>query len=128
MNIVYPSENIQFVNTVSIIFFIIGAVSLFAAFRNNAKIIKSFLIKLSVCLVGITLSISPWFVKHIVTSDNISVHTLLSGTPERFKVDYLDIYSEEELQKIQEEKEKYTLSQSGTTTNEDWGRYFGYEE
>lgn len=128
MNIVYPSDNIQFVNTVTIICAVLGFSSLAFAFNKYSTVVKSFLIKLFICLTGIIIAISPWFVKHIITSDSITIWTLLSWNPEYYKVDYADIYSDEELVKIQEEKEKYTLSQSGTTTNEDWGRYFWYEE
>jgi hypothetical protein len=56
------------------------------------------------------------------------MQAFLSGKSERLEIDYSSLYSQDELDLKIEKQKEYTLTSSGTTGNEDWGRYFGYEE
>jgi hypothetical protein len=45
---------------------------------------------------------------------------LISGNKEYLKVDYSDIHTEKELEKIKEKSTSERMSASGTTSNEDF--------
>ncbi len=74
--------------------------------------------------------VSPWVGKNLseVGFKQFSVDTLLNGAPLKFNLDYSKILSKEELVKRQEEEKKAFLNSDGNTANEDYGRYFGYED
>jgi len=59
---------------------------------------------------------------------NITARTILSGQPDRIEVDYTNIYTEGELEAIENQDSAERIKSSWTTDNEDFGRYFGYEK
>ncbi len=75
---------------------------------------------------------SPWIVKNaaetVAAEKPISIGSLLSGEIGLFVPDYSKILSAEELAKIEANRAASSMSASGKTTNEDLGRYFGYED
>ena len=128
MNVSYPSDDVSFINNFSGISAVIGIVLLIYSFVIHKDKIKWFIIKLFSILLGIIIALLPWFVFNISTSDNINISTLLSGETDYLKIDYTELYSQEELDQKIEDQKQFTLSSTWTTWNEDWGRYFGYEE
>ncbi len=78
-----------------------------------------------------TIALFPWILKNIsevVTSgENFSIHRIIGGVSERYIPDYSLLYSENELGQLWEAYSRW-LSATGTTTNEDFWRYFWYEE
>jgi hypothetical protein len=94
---------------------------------------KAFFLEAWILLVSFFLALSPWVMKHIsevsVAESPMSIGTLVSGASQRFLPDYSLIYDTERL----EEKKSQALltrglSESGTTVNADFWRYFGYEQ
>lgn len=130
LNIVYPKDDIGFINTISFIFLLIWGtftyISIYKYWKNN---LKSVLSKLLIYILWIIIALIPWFWKNIYQAyPDINLWKILSWKTESLKVDYTNIYKPEEL-KIKEESVKDSkLSVSWTTTNEDWGRYFWYEK
>lgn len=128
MNIVYDIENTQAINSVFWITSFVWIVFLIIGFYQNKDIISVFIQKVWALLTGLLIAIIPWMMFNASSAENITVSTLLSWKTERLEVDLSEIYTEEELIQKDEENKKYTLSATGTTWNEDWGRYFWYEE
>lgn len=128
MNVSYPSNDITFINTFSLVSGLIWIWMIIYAFIINKQRIKSFTIKLGSFLLGILIALFPWFIFNISTAENISISSFLSGKSERLQIDYSKIYNENELELKKEIQSSFKLTSSGTTSNEDFGRYFGYEE
>ncbi|MCP4524249.1 MAG: hypothetical protein GY828_08585 [Candidatus Gracilibacteria bacterium] len=128
MNVVYPSDNSELINNFSVISFFIGIAFFFYAFASQKEKVRDFLKIVLSSFIGVLVALAPWFIFNTSTADQINISALLSGKSERLKIDYTQLYSEEEIKEIQEEQKKFKLNSKGTTGNEDWGRYFGYEE
>ncbi len=127
MNVVYPKDNMIFVNAFSLVSLLVWGWFLAYGFYKNKKVVKSFFIKLSILLFWIIVSLSPWFIKNIVSAyPEISVWKLVSWKADIFSPDYTKIHSSEELKQIEWDYGR-GVNSSGTTSNEDFGRYFGYE-
>jgi hypothetical protein len=81
---------------------------------------------------GIVVGMSPWLVKNTVEviaspTLQLSIGTLLSGDTKVFNPDYSRILSAEAKLKIDAVIASNAIGKDGKTTNEDLGRYFGYE-
>lgn len=133
INVYIPSgiENIQLF---WFIFFVIWILILSAWFFYNFKkqtvSFTWFFLPLSSIILWFFIALSPWIVKQIweIPNDhNPWIATLISWVSDRYVADYLEIYSQEELDTIQKDINN-KMSSSGTTTNEDFGRYFWYEQ
>jgi hypothetical protein len=75
------------------------------------------------------IALIPWVGKNIVVSyPDISIGTMLLGKSDSFQLDLEKIYTQDEITKIDEGIENRRISESGTTADEDLGRYFGYEK
>ncbi|MFA5916845.1 MAG: hypothetical protein WC850_01260 [Candidatus Gracilibacteria bacterium] len=132
MNVVYPKNDISFINNFSLISLIIGISLLtYAYIRHNKEYIIKTLLILSIFLAGIFVAIIPWIGKNIydVGITNISIGGILGGKPEYFNPDYTKIHTSEELAKIQKNIDsRQSLDANGQAVNADMGRYFGYEQ
>ncbi|MFK7780632.1 MAG: hypothetical protein QM490_05890, partial [Candidatus Gracilibacteria bacterium] len=129
MNVVVnPNKIPGFETKFALISGFIGAGLLIYTFIKKSKITNKILLEIGVFLLGILIALIPWMGKNIVESyPNISVRTIISGTPDVFRLDATLIYSDDEIKKIKEEKQRERISSEGTASNEDLGRYFGYE-
>lgn len=129
LNVNYPKDDVNFINYVSIIGFIISIALFIYTFKKYKldSFKKAFLINL-VFLLWIWITTLPWLVKNIVeVSPNITLWWILNWkTPTNF-TDFTKIYSKDELAKIEEKNKVQAISSSWKTTNEDLWRYFGYE-
>ena len=97
--------------------------------KNNLKIIKKFFISLILFVFWIFLALSPWLAKNISeTYPQISISTLISWKAENFNPDFSKIHSKKELETIEKKQISLTISNSWTTSNEDFWRYFWYEK
>jgi len=131
LNVNYPKDDVQFLSMVTIISFALAVVFFAIAFyQYKADAFKKALLVSLIFIAGIGISVSPWVIKNLSESGlqgNI-VGSILNGKGDTFTVDYTKIYSKEELMKIENESSIEGTSASGKTTNEDLGRYFGYED
>lgn len=128
MNVSYPNDDIAFVNNFSLISAVIWVIFIVYALIINKEKIKGFFIKIISILLWIIVALLPWFVFNYSNSDTLNMQAFLSGKSERLEIDYSSLYNQDELELKIEKQKEYTLTSSGTTGNEDWGRYFGYEE
>lgn len=99
-----------------------------ASFKNKENLIK--VIKKSLLVLAwIILALSPWLGKNIVSSSwDLSMQKILFWTAERFEVNYENILSKEELEDIEKKYKTDSIKETWTTNNEDFWRYFWYEE
>ena len=127
MNVVYPWDDITFINNVFIISILIWFSLLWYSFYKYwKKAFNGLLIISLMFLLWITSVLTPFFAKNISSLDgNITISWILSWKTDRFIPDYTKIYTLEELEEIQT---KRWMTETWTTLNEDLGRYFGYEE
>ena len=131
MNVVYPKENITFINTFSLISLLVWiGFLLYSSFPKKLDIFLLLCKKVLIFIIFMWISLSPWLVKNIseVWMQNITARTILSGQPDRIEVDYTNIYTEGELEAIENQDSAERIKSSWTTDNEDFGRYFGYEK
>lgn len=130
MNVVLPKDNLVFVNNVFYVWIIVWIGFIFYASVKNKEVFKVFVLKIWVFLLWVFISLSPWLYKNISQSDfNLSVWSILSWYSESFKIDYTKIYTKDELDTINERKTYLRgMTNSWKTTNEDFWRYFWYED
>lgn len=129
MNISYPTDDSSLIFHVSALSLMIWVWSIWYAIKKHGlSMLKNLFIALMIWVAWILFAISPWLVKNISEAgqNNISVWSLLWGKSVRYTPDYSKIYTDEELKNIQSSNS--WISATGTTTNEDWWRYFWYEE
>ncbi|EKD66012.1 MAG: hypothetical protein ACD_49C00068G0017 [uncultured bacterium (gcode 4)] len=130
LNVNYPKDDVNFINYVSIIGFIISVALFIYTFKKYKldSFKKAFLINL-VFIIWIGITAMPWLVKNMIeVYPNISIWWILGWKTVSNFSDYSKIYSSEELAKIEnKDKQLQAISSSGKTTNEDLWRYFGYE-
>ncbi|NUJ98154.1 hypothetical protein HGA92_05215 [Candidatus Gracilibacteria bacterium] len=126
MSVVYPKNDIQFVNNFSLVSFVFGLLFLGYGFKKY-KNIHHFLLFFVSLLLGIIVSLIPWISYNISTikSGNINIGTLISGEMKIFTPDYTLIHSQKHLDSLEN---KAVMSNEGISSNEDLGRYFGYEK
>jgi len=111
---------------------IIWIMLLVAARLKTKKRFRRFIPRILSLSTWIIIAIAPWWISNIISTldsnQKISVSKLISGSADRFELDYTKIYSKNELENIKSAVWLRGLSASGTTSNEDFWRYFGYEK
>jgi len=84
-----------------------------------------------IIVLGFIIGLSPWIVKHTweisKSSEPISVKKIITWVSDNFNPNYESIYSREALDEVEVVYARW-ITQSWTTTNEDFGRYFWYEK
>ena len=131
MNIAYDKLDTVFINTFSLISFIIWSIFIWIWFSRHKENIKKFFILFVIFLAWILVSLSPWLWKNIIQSyPNITVWSLLSWKSESFNFDKTLILSKEKIKEIDDRKKEEALKEAAwwNVWNEDWWRYFGYEK
>ncbi len=128
MNIVYSTQNQQAINIFSILSLWTWIILLSYSFFKKSDKVKLFLWKISVLFLGIIIAILPWWIHNLASSDGFWVSQIISWEPDNVNLDYSKIYTWDQLESKKIEQEKFSLSATGSTWNEDWGRYLGYQE
>lgn len=127
LSVVYPKDDITFVQTTSLVFFALS----FALFVPTFRKIKNYiplLTALTSFFAWIIIAVSPWLVMNYNTFspwDNVGVIWILNGKNQVFIPDYTLIHTKEFLEKI---KFDQMMKASWTSWNEDLWRYFWYEK
>jgi len=133
LNVIYPENNIEFINyfsLVSLIFWIDFLVLWYLRHKNNIlKLFKN----IWIFILWIIIALLPWFAKNIyqikISDSKITIWTLINGHQKKFNPDFTKIYSKKELEEIKKQRiAQSKLSNSWTTSNEDMWRYLGYEK
>lgn len=131
MFVVYPKDDMSFRNTFFYVSIIIWSFLLwYSIYKYSYYAFQKLMVLVVLFLVWVWVWVSPWMLKNIIEAKGeISIGVLLNGKPDYFHTDYLKIYTQEEIDAINKKVDNaLVISSSGTTTNEDMGRYFGYEE
>lgn len=98
-------------------------------FYKNKKIIKKLFIEISIFLLWIIIALIPWLWKNIYDSyPNISLPVIIGWKVDSFNFDLKKIYSDSKIEEIKNKNLRESMTSSWTTSNEDFWRYFGYEE
>ena len=130
MNVVYPKDNPEFINYFSIVSLLVWIwFILYSFFPKKIDISISLFQKLAVFILGICIALSPWVIKNIAELgvSNVPVARMIWWKIERFTPDYTQIYTTDELDLMEKTEVWRKVNSSGTTSNEDFGRYFWYE-
>lgn len=128
MNVVVPTDA-HFVNMVSLISLSIAVVCYLYSFQKyRLENTKKYFQVLGVYLLAVWIWIAPWVTRNIYDTRSLSTGAILGWVWESFSADYTKIYSKDELAQLDASNSGTSMTASGTSNNEDFGRYFGYEE
>lgn len=135
MNVILPLDSPSFFWTFTLSTSLLSCVSFYIAFFEYKKEFrKSFqknVLQIAAVILGFIIALMPWLGKN--TYETVTMHaslnaiSLLNGTPEPFVPDYTNIYTPQELENLEKTQNEW-IEESGINKNEDFGRYFGYEE
>lgn len=133
LNVNYPKDDPALLSTVSIVSFGISALCFaYAIHKNRAKAVSHVLVPLLAFAVAAGVAFAPWIGKnaHEISAygGTFNIGNLLNGIPYPVPADVLSIRTPEENAAIAKANSDAAMSSKGTTTNEDFGRYFGYED
>ncbi|EKE29793.1 MAG: hypothetical protein ACD_2C00097G0016 [uncultured bacterium (gcode 4)] len=130
MNISYPKDNISLVH-----YFWYANIALwlsilaYSFMKYKAKSFISALLLTAVFLWWVLAPLAPWLTKNYLESKpNFSIWALLNWQSDGFVADLTKIYSKEEIKKIQDKTAQDAVSAKWQTQNEDFWRYFWYED
>lgn len=136
MNIVLPDNFASVKISISFSMLIFSGICFGIAFKTLEKkkfnvILNKLVIWTTSILLGFVVALLPWGIKNISEISNhdnvgISLGRIIWGVWDNYIPNYTTIYSSEELEKIK--TSSLAVNKKGTTSNEDFGRYFGYEE
>lgn len=125
MNVAYPTSP-EFVNLFSLITLIIWLWFFAYALRKNKKI-QLFFTLFALLFSGIIIALLPWIGHNIasIESWNISISKIVNGEKKTYTPDLTQIHSQSYIDSI---SKRSRITSTGTTQNEDFWRYFGYEK
>lgn len=97
-----------------------------------ASIWKHLSVSTALLLAGIVIGMSPWLIKNSIevslsNTATLGIPTLLSGDTKVLSPDYSRIMTPEAKTALDRVIASNAIGKDGKTTNEDLGRYFGYE-
>lgn len=132
MNVVYPKNDIVFINTFSILAFLIWIWLLaYAYIKHNKEYVIKTLQIIWIFLAWIIISLLPWLAKNITEAwiSNLTVWTLIWWKANYYPLDYSKILPEKELKEKEKEiASRQNLDENWQAINADMWRYFGYEK
>lgn len=133
LNVNYPKDDPALLTQISITAFGISALFFaYAIHKNRERSVTKVLVPLLAFGIAAAAAVSPWLVKNaaeIARYDApLSIGSILSGIPDPLPADVKSVRTPEEVAAIEKKMAEESMNESGKTTNEDLGRYFGYEE
>lgn len=133
LNVNYPKDDPTLLSQVSIVSFGIAALLLtYAIHKNRERAVGRVLVPVLVFGLAAAAAFSPWIVKNaseaVKFNEPVSIGILLNGVAYPVPADVKSVRSPEEIAAIEKKIAEESISASGKTTNEDLGRYFGYDE
>jgi len=129
MNVFVPSGSEPLVWVWWILFFIWMSI-LWLSVWYQKKNIMTLVTQIIAIILWFIIALIPWIIKHtseIPEWNSISITTYISGVSEKYIPEYEKIYSDTELEEIERDN-NMKMGSSGTTLNEDFWRYFWYEQ
>lgn len=131
MFVVYPKDDMDFRNKFFIYSLLLWIILLiYSIYKYNFKSFKNLLILSLMFLIWVWIWFSPWWIRNIISLNwEFSISWLLNWKQEWFVLDYTKIYTKNQIDEINKKNDiSLTVNSSWITTNEDMGRYFGYEK
>ncbi|MCH2188528.1 hypothetical protein MK079_01715 [Candidatus Gracilibacteria bacterium] len=131
MNVVLPSS--EYISWVSLISILLGLLCIgYSVIQKKINAFCDIGKVLGVISIGICITLLPWLGKNIYQStqyddQQISFSTLLNGKSQSLQIDFSQIYDKDKINDIKKAKQQDRINNTGTTQDEDLGRYFGYE-
>ncbi len=135
MNVWMPTENIDLIRNIAIICGTIGIGGLaLAIWEQWVAKFKIWLVASIVFILGITLALTPWFIKNGVESHTFTseqkwsmIDSLLGWYSDAGFGNYSAIYSTEQYTTKRKAQQASSITSDGKSQNEDFSRYFGQE-
>ncbi|EKE27330.1 MAG: hypothetical protein ACD_3C00223G0007 [uncultured bacterium (gcode 4)] len=131
MNVNFPMDNASLINNVWYLSIALWILILSYSFQKyKSKSFKNAFILTLVFLLWVFAYLLPWFVKNIseIKTTKISVWTILTWEWSGFNADLTKIYNKDELKQIEDKNITQSIDEKWKTQNEDFWRYFWYEE
>lgn len=128
LNVTVPS-NTTLISSVVWISSLLGIIGIFwwsFSKKNWIKKIQSWILSSILLIVWFGLALTPWYMKNYFESQSISVNGFIGGSGGTTPYNFEQFKSKEEIQAIHD-ADKNAVTSSWQTTNEDLGRYFGYD-
>ena len=133
MNVIIPESSEGFRLITSAVFLFMGIAFLSFSFSKKKawNISHLHIVSETLCiLLGFFIALTPWVIKHVEEvpeGKKLTLGKLISWSTHSFFPDYREIYEEDEVN-MRKKLSRSGLWEDGTTSNEDFGRYFWYEE
>ncbi len=132
MNVVYPKDNLSFINTFSIISFSLWIWLFVTEYLKHKKeyFIKT-LIVIWIFLLWVFVAFTPWLLKNTseVWLSNINISWIIWWKPEYYLLDYTKIFSNEKIKEIENKiNSRQSIDSNWQSINADMWRYFWYEK
>ena len=100
-------------------------------FLKHKNTFSHLVLQIWMLLLWFVLSLLPWWMKHLLevskSEQSFSLNSLIFWVSDSFSPAYEDIYTQDELSSMNRNFSAW-VSQSGTTDNADFWRYFWYEK
>lgn len=133
LNVNYPKDDPALLAQATVVSFGIAALCFaYAIHKHGKKTLATVLVPLAAFGVAAAAAFAPWIGKNLSEAvefkEKITIGTLLNGVGHPLPADVKSVRSAEEVAAIEKKLEEERMNESGKTTNEDLGRYFGYEE
>lgn len=138
MNVWMPHDT-QLLLTISGILLLLWVASYsIALVQNTSKKLSTYIIGVCIILWGFIAGISPWIIKntsevkpwntHTASSKDLLMSSVLGGSGAGFQPDFNKIMTPAEYTEKTKAITSNSIDNDGQSRNEDFGRYFGYEE
>lgn len=136
MNVWMPIENTVLINTITVLFLVIGLISiLIAIWKSWYNKFYNWVIINIVFILGIIIALTPWFIKNWSESNlftakeswKSTIDSLLVWSSEFWYGSYPELYSNEEYSIKRKIQQATNITNDGKSQNEDMSRYFGQE-
>lgn len=133
LNVNYPKDDPALLSLVAIVSFGIATLCFaYGIHKNRKNALATVLVPLAAFGIAAAAAVAPWIGKNlsetIALKEKISIGSILSGISHPVPADVKSVRTPEEVSAIEKKLEEERMNESGKTTNEDLGRYFGYEE
>ena len=133
MNVIVPTDFWTYWYIFSLCTILVGFIWLIVSYYRRSAwdfSAPNIFIETACIVLWFIIALVPWGLKHISEIPEwkqFGVRTLVSWYPDKYRADYWRIYTSQQLQARKQQADT-GIEKNGTTSNEDFWRYFGYEE
>lgn len=133
INVNYPKDDPALLTKVVVVSFAVAVLSFaYGIHKNRETATKRVLVPIMAFAVSAAVALSPWMAKNAAETVRfhmpMNIGALLNGVIYPVPADVKSARSASEIAAIDKKIAEESMNESGKTTNEDLGRYFGYDE